>query len=112
MSCSGCWVSAGGRKALSIAQLNGIITESKRQGSYFFGILGGEPLMYKGLLETMEKHSDCYFQLFHQRYFADRRGGLSLKKDGKCYSSDQYRRIERRERYPPWERWRIGSYDP
>ena len=64
LSCSGCWVSAGGRKALSIAQLNGIITESKRQGSYFFGILGGEPLMYKGLLETMEKHSDCYFQLF------------------------------------------------
>ena len=39
LSCSGCWVSAGGRKALSIAQLNGIITESKRQGSYFFGIL-------------------------------------------------------------------------
>lgn len=64
LACSGCWISAGGRKMLSLQQLDGIITNSKKQGSYFFGILGGEPLMYKGLLEMMEKHSDCYFQLF------------------------------------------------
>lgn len=64
LACSGCWVSAGGKKTLSLRQLDGIITGSKKQGSYFFGILGGEPLMYKGLLEMMEKHSDCYFQLF------------------------------------------------
>ena len=62
--CSGCWVSAGGRKALSNEQLDGIITSSKKQGSYFFGILGGEPLMYKGLLDVFKKHGDCYFQLF------------------------------------------------
>ncbi len=64
LSCSGCWVSAGGRKQLTIEQLDGIICESKKQGSYFFGILGGEPLMYKGLWDVIEKHSDCYFQLF------------------------------------------------
>ena len=64
LSCSGCWVSAGGRKQLSAQQLDGIICESKKQGSYFFGILGGEPLMYKGLWDVIEKHSDCYFQLF------------------------------------------------
>ena len=64
LSCSGCWVSAGGRKQLSVEQLDGIICESKKQGSYFFGILGGEPLMYKGLWDVIEKHSDCYFQLF------------------------------------------------
>lgn len=64
LACSGCWVSAGGKKMLSPRQLDGIITSGKRQGSYFFGILGGEPLLYKGLLEVMEKHSDCYFQLF------------------------------------------------
>lgn len=64
LCCSGCWVSAGGRKQLSVEQLDGIITQSKAQGSYFFGILGGEPLMYKGLWEVIEKHPDCYFQLF------------------------------------------------
>lgn len=64
LCCSGCWVSANGRKQLSVEQLNGIIEQSKAQGSYFFGILGGEPLMYKGLWEVLEQHSDCYFQLF------------------------------------------------
>lgn len=64
LSCSGCWVSPNGRKQLSTEQLNGIIEQSKAQGSYFFGILGGEPLMYKGLWDVLERHSDCYFQLF------------------------------------------------
>lgn len=64
LSCSGCWVSPGGKKALSPEQLDGIITASKAKGSYFFGILGGEPLLYKGLLDVMEKHRDAYFQLF------------------------------------------------
>ncbi len=64
LACSGCWVSAHGRKQLSASQLDGIIEESKKNGSTFFGILGGEPLMYKGLLDILEKHDDCYFQLF------------------------------------------------
>ena len=64
LSCSGCWVSRGGKKSLTVEQLDGIISQSKRQGSYFFGILGGEPLMYRGLLDVCRKHSDCYFQLF------------------------------------------------
>lgn len=64
LGCSGCWVSQGGKKQLTNEQLDGIITQSKKNGSYFFGLLGGEPLMYKGLFEVMEKHSDCYFQLF------------------------------------------------
>ena len=53
LACSGCWVSAGGQRSLSLAQLDGIITESKRRGSYFFGILGGEPLLYKGLFDLL-----------------------------------------------------------
>ncbi len=65
LSCQGCWVT--GKKKndrLSAEQLDNIITETKAQGSYFFGILGGEPLLYKSLFEIFEKHSDCYFQLF------------------------------------------------
>ena len=64
LACSGCWVSAGGTKALSHEQLDGIIECSKKEGAYFFGILGGEPLLYKGLFDVLAKHKDCYFQLF------------------------------------------------
>ena len=64
LACSGCWVTKGGRQCLTPEQLDGIIRQSKSQGSYFFGILGGEPLMYRGLFEVIGKHPDCYFQLF------------------------------------------------
>jgi MoaA/NifB/PqqE/SkfB family radical SAM enzyme len=64
LACSGCWVSQGGHKHLTTAQIDGIIRESKRHGSRFFGILGGEPLLYKGLLDLFQQHNDCYFQLF------------------------------------------------
>ena len=82
LACSGCWVSANGQKALSIDQLDGIITACKQKGSYFFGILGGEPLMYKGLLEIMEKHSDCYFQLFTNGTLLTEKTAMRLKKMG------------------------------
>ncbi len=82
LACSGCWVSAGGRKSLTIEQLNGIINQSKQKGSYFFGILGGEPLMYKGLLDVMESHSDCYFQLFTNATLLTDEVALRLRKMG------------------------------
>lgn len=82
LSCTGCWISSGGRKSLSISQLDGIIRSGKRQGSYFFGILGGEPLMYKGLLDVLEKHSDCYFQLFTNATLLTDEIALRLRKMG------------------------------
>jgi MoaA/NifB/PqqE/SkfB family radical SAM enzyme len=65
LHCQGCWVT--GKKdnhTMSAEDVDRIITETKQKGSYFFGILGGEPLMYKPLISIFEKHSDCYFQLF------------------------------------------------
>ena len=82
LTCSGCWVSAGGKKSLTPQQLNGIIVSSKKKGSYFFGILGGEPLMYKGLLDIFEKHSDCYFQLFTNGILLTEEIATRLKKIG------------------------------
>ena len=64
LACSGCWVTRGGKQSLTADQLDGIISQAKSKGSYFFGILGGEPLMYRGLFDVLEKHPDCYFQLF------------------------------------------------
>jgi MoaA/NifB/PqqE/SkfB family radical SAM enzyme len=65
LACQGCWVSQSNPpKAIPPGTLDNVITECKRQGSCFFGILGGEPLLYDGLFEIFEKHPDCYFLLF------------------------------------------------
>jgi MoaA/NifB/PqqE/SkfB family radical SAM enzyme len=82
LACSGCWVSGGGKKMLTVRQLDGIIADCKRKGSYFFGILGGEPLLYKGLPDMMEKHPDCYFQLFTNGILLTEEVTMRLKKMG------------------------------
>lgn len=65
LQCQGCWVTGKKKNArMSPEMLDKIITQSKEKGSYFFGILGGEPLLYKPLFDIFRKHSDCYFQLF------------------------------------------------
>lgn len=65
LACQGCWVSQSNPpKQISPGTLDNVITECKRQGSFFFGILGGEPLLYEGLFDVFEKHPDCYFLLF------------------------------------------------
>ena len=65
LNCQGCWVTGKKKNArMSPEMLNQIIDETKAKGSYFFGILGGEPLLYKPLFDVFRKHPDCYFQLF------------------------------------------------
>ena len=65
LTCQGCWVTQGEKSTeLSVDQVNNIIYDSKKTGSYFFGILGGEPLMNKPLFDIFNCHPDCYFQLF------------------------------------------------
>lgn len=65
LDCKGCWVTQTfPPKELSFSEIDNIIIECKKNGVYFFGILGGEPLLHKNLFHIIEKHSDCYFQLF------------------------------------------------
>ena len=64
LRCQGCWVTTSPVAHLAPATLDRIIRESKQRGSSFFGILGGEPLMYPGLLDVLAQHPDCYFQVF------------------------------------------------
>ena len=65
LRCQGCWVSTdGAAHELDLATCRNIINACKAQGSYFFGILGGEPLLHKGLFDLMAEHPDCYFLLF------------------------------------------------
>ncbi len=65
LKCQGCWVSQPDKPvALSLEKINNLINTSKKKGSYFFGLLGGEPLLYPGLLDLIASHPDCYFQVF------------------------------------------------
>ena len=65
LACQGCWVTRGEKSTiLDLDAINKIITDSKKFGAYFYGILGGEPLMYSELINLFKAHPDCYFQLF------------------------------------------------
>jgi MoaA/NifB/PqqE/SkfB family radical SAM enzyme len=83
LSCQGCWVTKGEKTdSLNIVQVNKIINGSKKYGSYFFGILGGEPLMYKSLMDVFKTHSDCYFQLFTNGTLLNDKVAEELRKTG------------------------------
>lgn len=65
LKCQGCWVSTNGSADyMPSEKISSIIDSAKRKGSYFFGLLGGEPLMHKGLMDVIGQHPDAYFQLF------------------------------------------------
>jgi MoaA/NifB/PqqE/SkfB family radical SAM enzyme len=65
LKCRGCWVSTTRPvRELDLETMDRIISQAKEQGTYFFGILGGEPLLHRGLFDLMQKHPDCYFLLF------------------------------------------------
>ncbi len=80
LACQGCWVTKGEKSTtLDLAALNKIITDSKKHGSYFFGILGGEPLMYNELMNLFRAHPDCYFQLFTNGTLLNEKVAAELK---------------------------------
>lgn len=62
-NCLGCWVTKNST-FLSVDAVNDMIRQANKKGSYFFGLLGGEPLMYDGLLDVLRANPKCYFQIF------------------------------------------------
>ena len=64
LRCQGCWVDVEEKDAIDLDTLNRTITDAKRHGNAFFGILGGEPFMHPQLLDLLAAHPDCYFQVF------------------------------------------------
>ncbi len=64
LRCQGCWVDVEEKDAIDLDTLNRTITDAKRHGNSFFGILGGEPFMHPQLLDLLGAHPDCYFQIF------------------------------------------------
>jgi len=65
LRCQGCWVDVDRpRRMIPPARLDALIGAAERLGNRFFGILGGEPLLYEGLPDILAAHPRSYFQLF------------------------------------------------
>ena len=64
LRCQGCWVDVEEKDAIDLDTLSRTITDAKRHGNAFFGILGGEPFMHPQLLDVLAAHPECYFQVF------------------------------------------------
>ena len=70
LRCRGCWIASGGPvHSLSEADVDGLIAAGKQQKSYFYTLLGGEPMMYPGLWDICHRHPDCYFQIITNGMF-------------------------------------------
>jgi len=82
LSCQGCWVSPKPKRELDIETLHNLINEAKTYGTRFFGLLGGEPLLYPHLFELIEAHPDCYFLLFTNGTLLDDTVAARLAKAG------------------------------
>ncbi|MFO0847349.1 MAG: radical SAM/SPASM domain-containing protein [Gemmataceae bacterium] len=65
LKCQGCWVDVQSpRKMIDKDTLNKVIRDAKKHGNSYFGILGGEPFLHPHLLDVLDAHPDCYFQIF------------------------------------------------
>jgi MoaA/NifB/PqqE/SkfB family radical SAM enzyme len=70
LRCQGCWVDvAAKQQTISPEAFDRLLTEAKRMGNSFFGIVGGEPFMHPKLLDMLARHPDAYFQVFTNGQF-------------------------------------------
>src|SRR2546428_4023043 len=83
LRCQGCWVDVEAeREMIDLETLNATITDAKRHGNAFFGILGGEPFIHPQLLDILAAHPDCYFQVFTNGQFITEKIAAELRRLG------------------------------
>ena len=66
LNCKGCYASQYSRQdELPTDEIDRIVTEGKELGTFFYTLLGGEPMVrWNDLWKIMRKHDDCLFQMF------------------------------------------------
>jgi MoaA/NifB/PqqE/SkfB family radical SAM enzyme len=83
LRCHGCWVEKEGKAHfLQPKDLDRIIESGKRASAYYYTLLGGEPFLYKGLLDIFRRHPDCYFQVITNGMFFSEETVRELKQLG------------------------------
>jgi MoaA/NifB/PqqE/SkfB family radical SAM enzyme len=70
LRCRGCWIeSKGPIRQLAPEDVERLILAGKKQQCWFYTLLGGEPFLYSGLWDIVERHRDCYFQIITNGLF-------------------------------------------
>ena len=83
LRCRGCWVDVAERQeSISLADLNRLIRNAKAHGNSFFGLLGGEPFLHPDMIELLESHPDCYFQVFTNGHLITDEVAAALRRAG------------------------------
>jgi MoaA/NifB/PqqE/SkfB family radical SAM enzyme len=83
LCCKGCWVTqAEPSRTMTPETLDRIISSARRRGASFFGLLGGEPLLYPGLFDIIRKHPGAYFQLFTNGLLLDDDSARTMRRLG------------------------------
>ena len=63
--CKGCYAANYTKNDdMDPAVVDRVITEAKELGTRFIVMLGGEPFLYKPMLDIFKKHHDCVFQVY------------------------------------------------
>jgi MoaA/NifB/PqqE/SkfB family radical SAM enzyme len=83
LRCRGCWIESQGKThTLSLGDVEKLIAEGKKQKSYFFTLLGGEPMIYPKLWEIIHGHPECYFQIITNGMFLDEKNAEKIRAAG------------------------------
>ncbi|MBI1357384.1 MAG: radical SAM protein [Acidobacteria bacterium] len=83
LRCQGCWVDvASESKRIELDDLDRIVTDAKKRGNSYFGILGGEPFLHPQLFDLLGRHPDCYFQIFTNGHLIDDARAAELRRVG------------------------------
>lgn len=83
LRCHGCWIESRGKPdALTEEDVDRVIAAGKRQGSFFFTLLGGEPMLYPRWWEIPQRHRDCYFQFITNGMFFNEENVRRIREAG------------------------------
>jgi MoaA/NifB/PqqE/SkfB family radical SAM enzyme len=83
LRCQGCWVDvAAKQEKIDLEAMSKLIAEAREMGNSFFGIVGGEPFMHPELLQIIDRHPDCYFQVFTNGHFITDEVAKELRRMG------------------------------
>jgi len=109
LRCTGCWIDVASPQSLiSFEQMDKLITNAKKHGNSFFGILGGEPFMHPDLMRILNAHPDCYFQIFTNGHFITDEVAAQLRKAG---NATPLISVEGTELVSDQRRGRLGVYN-
>lgn len=79
LKCFGCYAWKYPKKnELPYDICNKVIDQANDIGIYFFVITGGEPFYWEHLFDFLERHNDCFFQIYTNGQFIDESAAKKL----------------------------------